>query len=198
MQLNNLRQYWAAMVLLVGPIGAGRMTTLECLERRTRHLKPPPRWSQILTTPPMEVSFHIDLAKQDGWNVECHFYLEGSRSDPANHRRLLAMADIVWFVGDSTRPKESADTLRDLRAEPAARGAAWILQYNKRDLAGAVPVAELDALLKRGDLPMLETVATRQEGFDRALELIDGIVRARIAAHPGNGPGAPRMGGAEA
>ena len=52
----------------------------------------------------------------------------------------------------------------------------FVIQYNKRDVSGALAIDELNATLNPGGRPVVEAVANRGEGVMETLQLISGLV----------------------
>jgi len=120
----------------------------------------------------------------------------------ATRQLVLRGADGIVFVADSHPDRmaenvESARTLvKNLRDNGLSVGQVpLVLQYNKRDLPGAVPRAHLDYLLNRlpQPLPAFETVASRGVNVFATLNGVSQMVLQRF--HAGTpSPSAPRHG----
>ena len=121
-------------------------------------------------------------------------------------RRLLEEADAVIFVADSQADhmEGSVQALREMRLLQADREVppGLILQANKRDLPGALPLETMRERLAGGEpVALTESVASRGEGiretFILAVRLALDRVRALVArGELGDGP--PDVDGAEA
>jgi signal recognition particle receptor subunit beta len=86
---------------------------------------------------------------------------------------FLDRADVVVFVGDTTRPAwpETLSRIDELRARLAARDGTpvgIVLQANKRDRADAVPMAEVRAGAAAGGIALVESVAQDGVGVREA------------------------------
>jgi signal recognition particle receptor subunit beta len=97
----------------------------------------------------------------------------------ATRKLVLQGADGVVFVADSQPAAldsnlESLENLRDNLREMgiAPEQFPMVIQYNKRDLPGALPVAELRARLNLGQVPDFETIAEQGKGVLDALRAI--------------------------
>ncbi|MEZ4300612.1 MAG: GTPase domain-containing protein [Polyangiaceae bacterium] len=128
----------------------------------------------------------------DTWPVRCQVLsVPGQLAFAERRFRLLREADAVVLVCDSTpaggRPAKTAWTFlsSSLRALQITETPV-LVQANKQDREGAVPVSELRALLGvREGVPVIPAAATAQEGvletFLRALrearERVRGILR---------------------
>jgi len=111
----------------------------------------------------------------EGCQIRCQIVsVPGQRALGARRRRLIESADVVVFVGDSSA-RDSARTLAylfELRemlagAQPPV---GVILQANKRDLADAIPLDELRALLTDDHWPvgLVESIAADGTGIREA------------------------------
>jgi mutual gliding-motility protein MglA len=96
---------------------------------------------------------------------------------------LLNGADGVVFVADSQplARDSNAESMTNLETNLSELGIdlagfPHVLQYNKRDLPGVLPVAELGHFLNRHGAPEIETVASRGEGVLAALKEITRLV----------------------
>ncbi len=101
----------------------------------------------------------------------------------ATRKLVLNGADGVVFVADSqpTATDANLESMSNLETNLAEMGIdlgsfPLVLQYNKRDLPGAVPVEELSRQLNRFNAPEFETVASRGEGILPALREITRLV----------------------
>ena len=82
---------------------------------------------------------------------------------------------------------DAVEALETLESNLALNGLALattplVIQYNKRDLPNALPVAELDALLSGVDCPRFEGVAPTGVGVFDTLKAIVRPVLARLRA----------------
>jgi signal recognition particle receptor subunit beta len=91
------------------------------------------------------------------------------------------------FVVDSRADRQEANAavLRDVVAALLARGYGpgtfpMVMQYNWRDVAGAVPVADLETTLNVFGAPCVEAVATKGVGVvDTVKAMAKSLVRRR-------------------
>ncbi len=111
---------------------------------------------------------------------------------------MLNGADGVVFVADSQRAARDSDaeSMSNLETNLAELGIELrrfphVLQWNKRDLPGALPVEELRRALNRHGAPEVETVASRGEGVMAALKEITKLVVKELWARQ---PGRPAAG----
>jgi signal recognition particle receptor subunit beta len=147
----------------------------------------------------------IDLGQVRGFRVRFHLYtVPGQGYYAASRRLILRDVDGVVFVADSQRRRllenlESLDDLvKNLRQDRLALDRIpLVMQWNKRDLPGAVPVAHLDALLNTHGAPAFEAVARDGDGVVETLKACcRGVLRsledgaaARVAARAAAGVG---------
>jgi signal recognition particle receptor subunit beta len=104
----------------------------------------------------------------------------------ANRKIISKGVDGVVFVADSALEKvdHNLESLEDLSKILAQEGTSLqelphVIQYNKRDLKTAVPVAQLQPVLNLFDAPIFETTATTGEGVLDALRAIGARVLAK-------------------
>ncbi|HEY3447867.1 MAG TPA: ADP-ribosylation factor-like protein [Myxococcales bacterium] len=97
----------------------------------------------------------------------------------ATRKLVLQNADGVVFVADSQPDAmdsnlESIDNLRDNLREMGLvpDQVPLVIQYNKRDIAGVLPVADLRQQLNPNGVPDFETVAAKGKGLMEALRAI--------------------------
>lgn len=97
----------------------------------------------------------------------------------ATRKLVLQNADGVVFVADSQPDAmdsnlESLDNLRDNLREMGLvpEQVPLVIQYNKRDIAGVLPVSELRKQLNPNGVPDFETVAAKGKGLMEALRAI--------------------------
>ncbi|HSK00648.1 MAG TPA: GTPase domain-containing protein [Kofleriaceae bacterium] len=187
---SNLRALHAA----VDKLNRGRLMTLDTRDDRT------------LFFDLMPIFF-----RTSGFSFRIKVYtVPGQPVHEATRKVVLASADGVVFVADSSprSREENAASWQNLKANLAALGLERlpiVVQYNKRDLPDAVPLAEADrfgeparlieaACAKRGEgvvATFFQLVAHAWESLDRNLQLarksgIDAAAfRAALAEHVG-------------
>jgi mutual gliding-motility protein MglA len=116
----------------------------------------------------------------------------------ATRKLVLNGADGVVFVADSQPAAVDAnlESLSNLETNLSEMGIdlasfPFVIQYNKRDLPGAVPVAELRRRLNPRGVPDIETVASSGEGILVALREITRLVVRDLKARQPRRPPAP-------
>ncbi len=110
---------------------------------------------------------------------------EGSkgRHYRASRRLILRGVDGIVFVADSQpgRLDADAESMSDLAENLAEQGQPLediplVIQYNKRDLDDAVPIAELRELLNPRAVPDLEASAAKGLGVFEMLRVVGRLV----------------------
>ncbi len=105
----------------------------------------------------------------------------------ASRKLVLQSADGVIYVADSQADKLRAniETMRNLEENLRELGynpfdIPLVLQFNKRDLADAIPVEVFRSYLARDGCPQFEAVAIRRQGVIDTLKAAINLVVARI------------------
>lgn len=106
----------------------------------------------------------------EGYPIRCQVVsVPGQRSIAARRHRLLAQADVVVLVADTTAPRmsETLAQLEDLegflRTLPGPP-VGIVVQANKRDLPEAVPLEALRQRIEHRGVAFVETTATTGSG----------------------------------
>jgi hypothetical protein len=182
-------------IVYYGPGLCGKTTNLKRLHDRL----PPERRGRLISiaTDHERTLFFdflpIDLGQVNGFLTRFHLYtVPGQVYYRLSRRAVLQGLDGLVFVADSHRAREAAnlDSLADLAAQLVAIGLPprqlrelpWVFQYNKRDLAEAIPVERLRAALNPQGAPEFPAVATEGQGVAETLRAICKAVLARLAA----------------
>jgi signal recognition particle receptor subunit beta len=142
------------------------------------------------------MAFH--LGEVGGLDTRFHLYtVPGQPRHKRSRRAVLRGADVIVFVADSTPGVEDAvaEAWQELD-EPgflldSGAGPARILQFNKRDLRDAVPIADLYARLERPTVQMVEASALKGRGVYESLRLACRAALSRYA--PAAAPSHPRQ-----
>jgi signal recognition particle receptor subunit beta len=149
----------------------------------------------------------IELGQIGGLTTRFHLYtVPGQVYYRLSRRAVLQGLDGIVFVADSHPAREDAnrESLADLGTHLVTLGLSpeqlrrlpWVFQYNKRDVAAAVPVERLRAALNPGGAPEFETIASEGKGVAETLRAICKAVLARLASEAGRGEPAPAAAGA--
>jgi len=112
--------------------------------------------------------FPMELGRVEGYSIRFNMYtVPGQAYYEASRRLILEGSDGVVFVADSQseRLEDNIMSFQMLRDNLADYGEDWshfpmVLQYNKRDLSGLVPVGTLENELRLDGIPVFEAVAT--------------------------------------
>ena len=126
----------------------------------------------------------IDLGTISGFRTRMQLYtVPGQVYYNATRKLVLRGADGVVFVADSQRRQfdENVESLRNLHENLLAenidlRDFPLVMQYNKRDLPGVVPVEELDDVLNYRGVPAFEASALAGNGVFDTLKSVSQLV----------------------
>ncbi len=125
----------------------------------------------------------VDIGKVGNFNLKIQLYtVPGQVFYNETRKLVLKGADAVVFVADSQPAvvdanKESfanlLDNLRENQIEP--NDTPIVIQYNKRDLPGVLPVEQLEQLLGLEGYPSAEASALKGEGVMETFKLVSKI-----------------------
>jgi signal recognition particle receptor subunit beta len=126
----------------------------------------------------------IELGQIKGFKVRFHLYtVPGQVFYNATRRLVLQGVDGVVFVADSQREmiNSNMESLKNLTDNLSSYGKKleelpFVLQFNKRDLRNAAPVAELETALNMKHVPTFEAVARTGKGVTETLVGISRMV----------------------
>jgi hypothetical protein len=181
-------------IVYYGPGLGGKTTNLRFLHDRL----PPERRGRLISiaTDQERTLFFdflpIDLGQVNGYLTRFHLYtVPGQVYYRLSRRAVLQGADGLVFVADSHPAREQAnvDSLADLASHLQTLGLTAaqlerlprVFQWNKRDLAAALPVERLRARLNPLGAPDFEAVATVGRGVNETLKTVCKAVLARLA-----------------
>lgn len=134
----------------------------------------------------------LDLGKVRGFQTRFHLYtVPGQVLYERTRVAVLNGADGVVFVADSQRHKmrENIASLQELaenikKQNKNFREFPMVLQYNKRDVPGALPVEKMDEFLNPAALKLnwqrYEAEATHGRGVFDTLKAISKLVISRL------------------
>lgn len=173
-------------IVYYGPARSGKTTNLQ----RVHGMLPSDRRSDMvsLATENDRTLFFdflpMDLGEISGFRTRLQLYtVPGQVYYAATRRLVLRGADGVVFVADSQRDRASdnIESLGDLQENLLEHGfdvldLPLVLQYNKQDLAGAIPAEELDDVLNFRNVPAHPAAAIRSSGVVETLRTISGLV----------------------
>jgi mutual gliding-motility protein MglA len=126
----------------------------------------------------------LDLGTISGFRTRMQLYtVPGQVYYSATRKLVLRGADGVVFVADSQREllHDNVDSLRDLLENLLEQDVdlatlPTVMQYNKRDLPGVVPITELDDVLNFRGVPAVPASAVSGAGVLETLRSISGLV----------------------
>ena len=190
MRYNPAQQELVLKVVYYGPGLAGKTTNLQFLHDRL----PEGRASELVsidTHSERTLQFDfvaLELGRIQGLEIRLDFYMvPGQSYYAATRRQVLAGADGVVFVADSRREAldENIDAMNEmlgnLRHHGLPEDLPIVLQYNKQDLATAVPAEQLHPLMNIRGWPSFPAVATTGEGVAETCEALARMLADRIA-----------------
>jgi hypothetical protein len=106
----------------------------------------------------------------------------------ATRKLVLKGVDALVFVADSTPDKmaENRESLTNLEQNLKSYGLdlktiPWVMQFNKRDLPEALPVAQMNKELNRWGVPTFEAQAANGTGIFETLRGVSKILLAKIS-----------------
>jgi hypothetical protein len=169
----------------------GKTTNLEFIHKQ---VPPHVRGEMVSLATPTERTLYfdflsLDLGSVQGFKTRFALYtVPGQEEYNASRKLILNGVDGIVFVADSQRDKfeENISSMRNMEENLAEYGLSldevpWVLQYNKRDLPGAVSVEELQAALNARGVPAFQAVATSGAGVFDTLKALSKGVLARLS-----------------
>jgi mutual gliding-motility protein MglA len=126
----------------------------------------------------------LDLGTISGFRTRMQLYtVPGQVYYNATRKLVLRGADGVVFVADSQPEQfdENVESLRNLHENlleenVEVRTFPTVIQYNKRDLPGVLPITELDDALNFRGLPAFPAAAVSGEGVFDTLRAVSQLV----------------------
>lgn len=181
--VNHARREIHLKVVYYGPGLGGKTTNLEHIHQHTR---PENRGKLISLMTEAERTLFFDLLPMDigafrGYRVRVHLCtVPGQIALDDTRKLVLRHVDGIVFVVDSQEGREQAniESIRNLETNLMAQGddptrMPLVIQYNKRDLDGSLPVDELREVLKvPPDVPEIEASAVHGGGVFETLKAI--------------------------
>lgn len=179
-QINFAQKEVQCKIVYYGPGMSGKTTNLELV-----HGKVPEaargELTSIATTGERTLYFDympLDLGQIAGIKTKFQLYtVPGQIYYKSTRRLVLQGVDGIVFVADSNPAKmaENKESLADLEENLRDMGRSLkdvpvILQWNKRDLPDALPVAELERELNPHGFPTCEAIARTGEGVFATLK----------------------------
>jgi signal recognition particle receptor subunit beta len=126
----------------------------------------------------------LDLGTISGFRTRMQLYtVPGQVYYNATRKLVLRGADGVVFVADSQREQfdENIESLRNLHENLLEenvdlRTFPMVIQYNKRDLPGVLPIADLDDALNFRGVPAFPAAAVSGDGVFDTLKSVSQLV----------------------
>ncbi|HPF14639.1 MAG TPA: ADP-ribosylation factor-like protein [Planctomycetota bacterium] len=203
-QINFAQKSVTVKIVYYGPGMSGKTTNLEVVHQRA------PDGSRgdltsISTDGDRTLFFDfmpLDLGTVAGMRTQFQIYtVPGQVYYNSTRKLVLQGVDGVIFVADSSASmmEENLESLRNLEENLAEYGKdiaeiPLIIQYNKRDLPDALPVAELDAQLNPWGARTFEATANSGQGVFPTLKALAARVLESIHDRTAAGPGAKAVG----
>ena len=173
-------------IVYYGPGRSGKTTNLQYIHTFVPDDKKGPMVS-LATETDRTLFFDflpLDLGSISGFKTRIQLYtVPGQVYYNATRKLVLRGADGVVFVADSQREQfnENVESLRNLHENLLdeninVRDFPMVLQYNKRDLPGVVPIAELDEELNYRNVPSFPAATINGEGVFETLKGVSQLV----------------------
>lgn len=130
----------------------------------------------------------LDLGSVQGFKTVFSLYtVPGQVEYNASRKLILNGVDGIIFVADSdaVRSQENMDSMQNMIENLAEYNLTidqipWVLQYNKRDLASAMPVEQMEKDLNTKGVPSFEAVASEGLGVFATLKAISKLILNRL------------------
>lgn len=191
--INYAKREISAKIVYYGPSVCGKTTNIQSIYTS---ITPEQKGKLVsLATEADRTLFFdflpIDLGEIRGFKTRLHFYtVPGQVYYNSTRRAVLTGVDGLVFVADSQRDKmeENLESFKNLEENLTYYGKSLstlpiIIQYNKRDLPDAMPVAEMEQILNpTGAYPCFAAVATTGDGVLPTLTQITKMVLKHIEA----------------
>jgi len=175
MQLDFTARELTLKLVYYGPALSGKTTNLQSLH----DVSAPEATGRLMTLETRDDrTLFFDLLPlsfqgKSGLSVRIKVFTVPGQVIHASTRRLVLQgADGVAFVADSraSEADTNAESFRDLRENLKQNGLSikqmpLVIQFNKRDLDGARPEAEIEEQARQGREPVYLAIATRREGI---------------------------------
>ncbi|MCP3981336.1 MAG: gliding-motility protein MglA [bacterium] len=169
-------------IVYYGPGLCGKTTNIQWLHDRTK-IESKGKLISLATETDRTLFFDflpIELGTIRGFKTRFHLYtVPGQVFYDASRKLILKGVDGVIFVADSQEARfdaniESIENLKEnLRQNGYELGKTpYALQFNKRDLPSAMPLAELEKALRVQQEPVFEAVATTGDGVFDTLKAV--------------------------
>lgn len=130
----------------------------------------------------------LDLGSVQGFKTRFSLYtVPGQVEYNASRKLILNGVDGIIFVADSDvmRSKDNVESLQNMvdnlkEYSLTLDNIPWVLQYNKRDLANAMPIERMERELNTPGVPSFEAVASEGLGVFATLKAISKLILNRL------------------
>ena len=169
-------------IVYYGPGLCGKTTNLQHIYQKTN---PDVKGKMISLATETERTLFFDflplaLGEIRGFKTRFHLYtVPGQVFYDASRKLILKGVDGVVFVADSQieRMEANIESLDNLKVNLKEQGydlakIPYVVQFNKRDVPNAAPLAELRRLLNPGSAPEFEACATTGQGVFETLKAV--------------------------
>ncbi len=173
-------------IVYYGPGLCGKTTNLQYIYNKTN---PEAKGKMISLATETERTLFFDflplsLGEIRGFRTRFHLYtVPGQVFYDASRKLILKGVDGVVFVADSQieRMEANIESLHNLKDNLEEQGyhidrIPYVIQYNKRDLPNAAPMAELEEVLNPNKVASFEGVATTGAGVFDTLKRVAKLV----------------------
>ena len=174
-------------IVYYGPALSGKTTNLEQIHAK---VNPQKRGELVSLKTHEERTLYFDflqleLGKISGLTPKIHLYtVPGQTYYEASRKLVLRGADGVVFVADSAanRLNDNLELWKNMKVHLTSLDLSLadlplVIQFNKRDVANALPIAILRNRLYLNGYPSFEAVAVRGQGvFDTLKAIINGVI----------------------
>jgi signal recognition particle receptor subunit beta len=197
-----------AKVVYYGPGLSGKTTNLEHIYNK---MAPHLRGKMVSMKTKSDRTLFFDFLPIEGGEIagfDVRFLLytvPGQVYYNATRKLVLKGADAIVFVADSQSDelpanRESLNNLRENLKEygKTLNDIPWVIQYNKRDLESALPVAKLEEELNPDRVPYFEAVATNGDGVFETLQAATKLVMEQLRAQLGEESSKSKSSGGQA
>jgi len=189
-QINFATREVSCKIVYYGPGLCGKTTNLQQV-----HTKAPTELRGNLTSIATEGDrtlffdfMPLEVGTVAGMRTKLQLYtVPGQVFYNATRKIVLEGADGIVFVADSSRSRQQAnrDSWQNLKENLReygrdVRDVPFVLQFNKRDVADAMPTEEMGADLNELGVPTFEAVATTGDGVMPTLGKLAGMVLEKL------------------
>lgn len=177
-------------VVYYGPSLSGKTTNIQWIYQKTAG-EGKSDLMEFNTNPERTLFFDFlpfGVGKVRGLNARLHlFTVPGQVVYDASRKLILKNLDGIIFVADSQmeRMDENVESLKNLEKNLEQQGydiktTPLVIQYNKRDLPNAAPIAELRTALNRYNSPDYEATAQIGRGVMESLQTVSKMIVTKL------------------